>query len=256
MLVDVDDTLVEHSRSARAAVDAITGQDEWDLWQAITDEYARRVARGLLAYEGMHLARTATFFAALGRHLSLDEVHRREELRASLLRRGERVFDDALGFLRRTSAAGLRVAAVTNASGAHQRAKLLALGLAEHLDAVVVAGELGARKPDPRIFHTACERLGVSPGQTVHVGDRLGTDAIGARHAGLHGVWLARGGHRAGGAVGAPVVENLTECADLLLGEPAQAAGRPGPASLGTTESGKLNPRRCTEARQCRWGMV
>ncbi len=225
VLVDVDDTLVDHSRSARAAVRAISGCDEWALWQAITEEYARRVTDGELRYEGMHLARTAAFLTALGMSLPETEVRRREAQRVRLLRRGERVFDDALSFLEYLSAAGLPAAAVTNATGAHQRAKLHALGLACQLDAVVVAGEVGARKPEPEVFHAACARLGVLPRQAAHIGDRLEVDAIGACHAGLHGVWLDRG-HRRGDRHGAgvPVVGNLAECSAQLAADAIAAA--------------------------------
>jgi putative hydrolase of the HAD superfamily len=226
ILVDVDDTLVNHSSSARAAMHAISGRGaEWELWQRITEDYARQVADGLLPYGGMHVMRTARFFAALGTPLPAEEARRREALRVRLLRRGEHVFADAVGFLENARAAGLRLAAVTNASGAHQRAKLVTLGLAHYLDAVVVAGELGARKPDPVVFHTACARLGVPPGRTVHIGDRLDTDAVGACRAGLRGVWLDRGAHHAAhGDVGVPVIRTLPEGLDLLAPEPALLA--------------------------------
>jgi putative hydrolase of the HAD superfamily len=225
VLVDVDDTLVDHSGSARAAVRAISGYDEWALWQAITEDYARRVTHGVLRYEGMHLARTVEFFAALGVSLPEGEVRRREAQRVRLLRCGERVFDDALGFLEYLSAAGLRAAAVTNATGAHQRAKLRALGLTPYLDAVVVAGEVGARKPEPELFHTACARLGVPPGQAAHIGDRLAVDAIGAWAAGLAGMWLDRGHRRGDGrGAGVPAVGSLAECPALLAGDAVAAA--------------------------------
>jgi len=50
--------------------------------------------------------------------------------------------------------------------------------------AVVVSGELGVAKPDPRPFEAALELLGVAPGRALHVGDRP-VDEEGARAAGM-----------------------------------------------------------------------
>ncbi len=38
-------------------------------------------------------------------------------------------------------------------------------------DVVVLSGQLGVRKPDPQIYLTAVERLGISPGRCVFVDD-------------------------------------------------------------------------------------
>ncbi|WP_280150422.1 HAD family hydrolase [Piscinibacter sp. XHJ-5] len=54
------------------------------------------------------------------------------------------------------------------------------------------ARELGFGKPDPRIFHEACRRLGCGPHEVLHVGDDLALDALGAHSAGLHSFWLRR----------------------------------------------------------------
>ena len=45
-----------------------------------------------------------------------------------------------------------------------------------------------------RIFRQACSRLGLEPKHAAYVGDRLGTDAVGAARAGLTGVWIDRYG--------------------------------------------------------------
>jgi HAD superfamily hydrolase (TIGR01549 family) len=56
----------------------------------------------------------------------------------------------------------------------------------------ISAREFGIGKPDPRIFHEACRRLGLEPGQVLHVGDDLELDVLAARNAGLHTFWLRR----------------------------------------------------------------
>jgi HAD superfamily hydrolase (TIGR01509 family) len=57
-------------------------------------------------------------------------------------------------------------------------------GLSSFLDVVVSSAEIGAKKPDPRVFRAALERLGIAPGRALHIGDGEG-DRAGALAAGL-----------------------------------------------------------------------
>jgi putative hydrolase of the HAD superfamily len=218
--LDIDDTLVDFTSSARRALYDLIGRDDmWPCWQRTTDEHVARVVAGELSYANMHTARTKAFFADLGALLDDDLVARLEERRCTQLRTTWQLFDDAIPCLDWLRAAGFKLAAVTNASGNHQRAKLAGLGIARFFDTLVIAGELGAAKPDPVIFHTACARMGVRPSETVHVGDLLDTDAVGARDAGLHGVWLARSSARATAEPGVQTIESLSDLPELLVSE-------------------------------------
>src|SRR5690606_41974003 len=58
----------------------------------------------------------------------------------------------------------------------------------EFFDHVAIAGEMGVAKPDPVMFHKVCCALGCEPANAVHVGDKLATDAVGARDADVYGV--------------------------------------------------------------------
>lgn len=62
------------------------------------------------------------------------------------------------------------------------------MGLAERLDTVVFSSEVGRRKPDPLIFETALQRLGVDPALTLFVGDRRYEDIRGASELGMRTV--------------------------------------------------------------------
>ncbi len=81
-------------------------------------------------------------------------------------------------------ARGLKVGLVSN------RSEVLApvaeaLGLADLFDLTLSAGEAGAWKPSPDIFHLACQRLALDPREAVYVGDNYYADIEGARNAGL-----------------------------------------------------------------------
>jgi len=76
------------------------------------------------------------------------------------------------------------VAIVSNNLLEEQQEKLRFCGLDPFVDVLVVSGEIGISKPDPRIFELAVQRLGVPPGRAVFVDDFLkNVDA--ARAAGL-----------------------------------------------------------------------
>jgi HAD superfamily hydrolase (TIGR01549 family) len=80
---------------------------------------------------------------------------------------------------------GLRLAIVSDRGAVDD--KLRALGLHDlPWSAHVSADDTGALKPQARAFQTALERLGVAPGEVLHVGDRDDTDGVGARAAGCH----------------------------------------------------------------------
>ena len=63
---------------------------------------------------------------------------------------------------------------------------------------IVDSARVGLSKPDPRIFVTAVEALGIEPGRAVMVGDSLARDMAGARAAGMAHIWLTPAPERQG----------------------------------------------------------
>jgi putative hydrolase of the HAD superfamily len=62
-----------------------------------------------------------------------------------------------------------------------------AYGFGDLCDVHVYSHEVGMSKPDPRIYHLTCERLGVQPHEAVFLDDRA--PAVDGAHAiGMHGV--------------------------------------------------------------------
>lgn len=83
----------------------------------------------------------------------------------------------------------VRLGSLTNGG-----ADLQTIGLAHHFDVSLAAHQIGCAKPDPAIFHTACDVLGLAPAEVAYVGDDLVLDVEGAQRAGLHGIWMNRAG--------------------------------------------------------------
>src|SRR5262249_23791598 len=103
------------------------------------------------------------------------------------------VFPDAAPTLARLRERGLRLAVVSNFHG-RLPGILDGLGLSSALDAIVWSTDVGAAKPDARIFRVAAVRLGVPVGDVLHVGDEPDTDVAGARRAGAMAAYLDRRG--------------------------------------------------------------
>ncbi len=231
MCLDLDDTLLDNERSSRQGLVALTGNDAaWPVWRRITDEYYSRLLAAEIDFDTMCLERTRAFFAAFGDLLSDGEVLDRERRRMAAMRRAWQLFDDAMPCLQWLRDSGLRLALITNAPGYYQREKIASLGLAGLFDELVISGEVGAAKPDARIFRAACSALGLPPHEVAHVGDRFDLDAAGAARAGMHGVWLDRRGDGTGHGEPAPggvsVIAGLHELPETLVCDvPAATVG-------------------------------
>ena len=85
---------------------------------------------------------------------------------------------------------GLPLVLVTNGGPELQRRKIERFGLAGFFEAILVEGELGFGKPDPRVFRLALAAVGVAPEQAWMIGDNLLADIQGAQAAGLHACWV------------------------------------------------------------------
>jgi len=111
-----------------------------------------------------------------------------------------------------------RLAIVTNGVPDLQREKLEGAKLAGYFDEVIISGEVGIGKPEPRIFALALDKLDVSPKMVVMVGDSLARDVLGAQQAGLRGIWINRSGTDSGEDEITPdaQIANLSELHDVI----------------------------------------
>lgn len=102
------------------------------------------------------------------------------------------LYGDVLPVITGLHARGVPAALVTNGSSTAQRRKLEAVDLEGLFEIVIVSGEIGVMKPDPRVFEAVLNTFHVDPDQVWHVGDWLPSDVAGANAAGLTSVWLNR----------------------------------------------------------------
>jgi len=138
-----------------------------------------------LAYD-VHALRQLTILQAL-RDSDADPALLEGACEVFLRARNEvEFYPDALAALVRLGAR-MPMAAVTNGN-----ADLGRIGLDHLFGFRLSACEFGAAKPEPGIFHAACEHLGYAPSEVLHVGDSIEADVLGAARAGLRTCWIRR----------------------------------------------------------------
>jgi FMN phosphatase YigB (HAD superfamily) len=80
-----------------------------------------------------------------------------------------------------------RTAMLSNSWAQDGQAMAQKLGIADCFDVFVTSAELGVMKPDPRIYHVALERLGISPAEALFVDDFI-ENVEAARRLGMQAV--------------------------------------------------------------------
>jgi putative hydrolase of the HAD superfamily len=83
-----------------------------------------------------------------------------------------------------------RLGLITNGRREIQYGKIDRLGIRHLFEFILVSEEAGVKKPDPRIFEMALDRLRLRPEACVYVGDHPRNDIEGAGRAGMRTVWI------------------------------------------------------------------
>ena len=116
-------------------------------------------------------------------------VSRAADLWLALERRALIPRDDAIETLSRVRDAGLKIGLISDCS--HPLPEVWPdTPFARLIDVPVFSCEVGVRKPDPRIYHVACNRLGIPPEHCLYVGDGGSQELTGASRVGMRAVLL------------------------------------------------------------------
>ena len=112
---------------------------------------------------------------------------------------------------------GIPAAVLTNGWSPLQEHKLAKIGFTGR---VLVSGTIGCEKPQPAAFELLARELATPLADCWYVGDTPLVDVVGARAAGMHGVWFDWEGRRWPPGVSAPEarIERLVDFLDLIPG--------------------------------------
>jgi putative hydrolase of the HAD superfamily len=103
-----------------------------------------------------------------------------------------RFFADVEPVLSSLERMGCRLGIISNWDTRLRRV-LREMDVEKRFGVIVISGEVGAEKPDPRIYHTAREMAGAAPGdRLIQIGDSRRDDVEGAEAAGFEARFLNR----------------------------------------------------------------
>jgi putative hydrolase of the HAD superfamily len=207
ILLDLDDTILDDSghvdacwEDATAAAESILPGLQADSLRIAIQEYANwwwadseRNREGRLDLRRATTGIVEEAFQKLGfddRTAASSIANHYRDLREERAQ----PHDGALETMDWLRSQGIVLGLMTNGAGIPQRAKIERFGLTGYFQHIVIEGEFGVGKPDPKVFETLLAALGVSADDAWAVGDNLEADVRGAMRIGVHGVWVDRQG--------------------------------------------------------------
>jgi putative hydrolase of the HAD superfamily len=203
VLLDLDDTILDDSgnvsscwrESCRAHCSDDTGVDPESVFESIertrhwfwSDPDRHRVGRldlGAARREVVRLALADVGIEDRGLADRIGDTYHR--LRVE----GIQPIADAIATVQWFRTSGCRLALLTNGSGPAQRDKVNRFDLGGLFDVILIEGEVGFGKPDPRIYSRALDELGVASSDAWMVGDNLEWDVAQPQRQGIAGIWI------------------------------------------------------------------
>lgn len=98
-------------------------------------------------------------------------------------------FPGAIETLEHFNTIGVPLALITNGDAQGQRDKVAHFDLTQYFQAVLIEGELGFGKPDPRVFEKALRSCDAPAEGSWCVGDNLGWEVAAPQALGMQGIW-------------------------------------------------------------------
>lgn len=214
---DLDDTLLDHGTAARAGAtkfyETFRSSFNEDLesfltrWHEVGEKYFQTGEDGReLNHTQSRRGRMREVFST---PLSDEEADSRFQVYIQTYEENWNLFPDTLPCLK--SLQNRQLGLITNGTGEQQRSKIQKLSLGPYLSTIIISREVDHAKPDPAIFDLAARQAGALLKDCVYVGDRLQTDALAAKMAGMRGIWLDRKKQWNGQNTGVPVIQDLSQ---------------------------------------------
>ena len=220
ILLDIDDTIFDFQAGNRNAVAELMAElglsspTVFDEYQAINHACWEALERGEMTQEILHVERFRRFLASKGRS---DDPKTVADRFAQLLGQQAIPLPGAENLVK-TLSEHVPVVILTNGITVIQKARMARSTIRQWVSRVVISQEVGASKPDPKIFEIALD--GVSPSDALMIGDSPNSDVLGANRAGIPVCWFNPKGKILPDGIHADYeARTLEECLSIALGE-------------------------------------
>ena len=196
VIFDLDDTLYDHTDFIRGAYgdaareyEKITGLDAKVFYKKAWSLFLKRSSRDTHIFTD-----AATQMGKCSKKIEDQLIAAYRSHKPINLK----LHDGVMTGIENMEADGLLLGLLTDGNSETQRAKIEALGLSEHMDAIIVTGELGKAfyKPHVEGYIKMMGLLGCTAAETVCVGDDPKTDVAGAMKAGISVIRIKQGQYK------------------------------------------------------------
>lgn len=196
LLLDLDETLFDFSRSERFAIDKLmekynipVTEENRRLYSDINDEKWRKLERGEITRPQLFRERFEDFFEKTGVRADVSEANRSY---MRFLSQAGFILDGALETCERLSES-YSLYLVTNGTKIVQNGRLNGSPIMKYIKGVFISEEIGFNKPQKEYFDYVLEHIEEKDkARILVVGDLLSSDIAGAENSGLDSCWVNR----------------------------------------------------------------
>ncbi|MFD2705267.1 HAD family hydrolase [Salibacterium lacus] len=199
---DIDGTLLDYDYAEREGIldffrahnsfFSFTEHQSIELWKQLSREYFEKFLANELVFQEQKRLRMINLFKMAEIDLSDQEADEKFEMYLSFYQKNWKAYADVMEALNQLKQSGYTLGVISNGDYEQQIEKLQHMGIEEYFNCVITSSEIGAAKPDKAIFEEACAHANRQVKDCYYVGDRLDTDALGSKKAGMRGVWINR----------------------------------------------------------------
>jgi len=191
LLMDADMTIYDFHAAEREALRTvldhlqITDPDAPAVYSRINARCWADLEKGLITQDELRVRRFRELLEFYHVEADIDEV---PQLYVEALSHQAPLLPGVLEAVKELSALA-PIAIVTNGIPYVQHGRFDRSELRPYIKKLVISGEEGFFKPDPRLIEVALQRMGCKKERALMVGDSLGSDILGAQRAGVDSCW-------------------------------------------------------------------
>lgn len=198
---DIDGTLLDYDYAEKEGIIdffrnhplfSLNNSEAIETWKQLSKKYFGKFLANELSFQEQKRKRMQELFQMVGINLTDQDADEKFETYLRFYKENWKAYSDVKEALDRLQQKGFLLGIISNGDYQQQMEKLQRMGIAGYFSCVVTSSEAGAAKPDQSIFREACLRANRPIENCYYVGDRLDTDALGSKMAGMNGIWLNR----------------------------------------------------------------
>ena len=221
---DIDGTLLDYELAERNGIldffrehNPIFSCKEFEaskLWHQLSEQYFNQFLSNELSFQEQKRLRMRGIFQQYGIHLTNEEADQKFKLYLSSYKENWTVYADVIDVLENLKQEGYLLGIISNGDYDQQIEKLSRLHILHYFNPVIASSRVGMAKPNIAIFQAASMTAKCRVQDCYYIGDRLETDALSSKNAGMHGIWLDRSNKKQQCSV--PTIQHLYELIHIL----------------------------------------